>query len=133
MLRNALIALTLPALVATAAEPSARLLLRQPDLSRDRIVFCHAGDLWTVAREGGEAKRLTTGTGIESDPKFSPDGKWVAFTGEYDGNVDVYVVPSEGGIPRRLTYHPGPDRLVGWSPDGKKVLFASVRQSETPR
>lgn len=130
-MRAALLALTLPALCTVAAEP--KLLLRQPDLSRERIVFIHAGDLWTVPRQGGEARRLTTGIGLEGDPKFSPDGRWVAFTGEYDGNVDLYVVAAEGGIPRRLTYHPGPDRLAGWSPDGKRLLFSSARLSDTPR
>jgi len=86
--------------------------------------------LWTVGREGGEARRLTTG-GHERHPVFSPDGSLVAFTGEYDGNPDVYVVPASGGVPRRLTYHPGPDLALGWTPDGKQVLFQSWRSSFT--
>ena len=90
-------------------------------------MFSYAGDLWSVPRGGGEAKRLTTAPGVETDPVFSPDGSSIAFTGEYDGNVDVFVMPAEGGVPRRLTYHPGQDGAVGWTPDGKRVLFVSSR------
>lgn len=119
--------LTLAAgLFAQAAPP---LLARDPALSQTQIVFVFAGDLWIVARSGGEAKRLTAGVGAESAPSFSPDGKWVAFTGQYDGNTDVFVVSAEGGVPRRLTWHPDPDVVLGWTPDGKKVLFASGRNS----
>ncbi len=105
------------------------LLLRSPALGKTRIVFSYAGDLWSVSREGGEATRLTAGPGIEADPVFSPDGSEVAFSGEYEGNVDVYVVSAGGGVPRRLTYHPGPDIPVAWSPDGKNILFRSNRES----
>ncbi|MBI4166997.1 MAG: PD40 domain-containing protein [Acidobacteria bacterium] len=105
------------------------LLLREPTVSRTQIAFSFAGDLWIVSREGGEARRLTTGIGIETDPVFSPDGTQIAFTGEYDGNVDVYVTSALGGVPRRLTFHPGPDRVVGWTPDGRRVLFRSSRAS----
>ncbi len=108
---------------------SDNLLLRTPTVSRTQIAFSYAGDLWIVSREGGEAKRLTTGPGLETDPVFSPDGSQIAFTGEYDGNVDVFVVSVAGGVPRRLTYHPGDDRAVGWTPDGKQVLFRSPRNS----
>jgi len=85
--------------------------------------------LWSVPRDGGEAARLTSGTGTETDPAFSPDGKLVAFTGEYDGNVDVFVVPASGGVPKRLTWHPAPDRVLGWTPDGKRIIFSSPRTS----
>lgn len=105
------------------------LLLRQPTINHTHIVFCYASDLWSVSREGGDAVRLTTGMGIEREPVFSPDGSQIAFTGEYDGNVDVFVIPASGGIPRRLTYHPAPDSAVGWTPDGKQVIFASRRAS----
>src|SRR6185295_14323281 len=111
---------------AQTIEPS---LLQKPTLSRNQIVFVYAGDLWIVGRDGGTASRLTTGAGFETDPKFSPDGSQVAFTGEYDGNVDVYVVPATGGVPRRLTYHPGPDLVAAWTPDGKNILFRSNRAS----
>ena len=105
------------------------LLLRHPTISRTQIVFSFADDLWSISRDGGEAVRLTTGPGVETDPIFSPDGTQIAFTGEYDGNVDVFVIPASGGTPRRLTYHPAPDRVVGWTPDGKQVLFTSGRTS----
>src|SRR5262245_34391760 len=109
------------------------LLMRQPSMSRTQIVFSYAGDLWIAPRNGGEASRLTTGIGNESSPQFSPDGTTVAFTGEYDGNVDLYTVPASGGVPKRLTYHPGFDGLAGWTPDGKQLLFSSQRASESRR
>ena len=109
------------------------LLMRTPTLNKTHIVFSYAGDLWAVGRDGGEASRLTTGVGREFSPLFSPNGQWIAFTGEYDGNVDVYVMPASGGVPRRLTYHPGADQLAGWTPDGKSVLFVSSRTAETGR
>ncbi|MBI3471212.1 MAG: PD40 domain-containing protein, partial [Candidatus Solibacter usitatus] len=123
-----------PALLLAAtlclAESSARpLLLQKPALSKTHIVFAYAGDLWRVSREGGDAVRLTSGAGIETTPFFSPDGSKIAFTGEYDGNVDVYVMPAEGGVPRRLTHHPGPDTAAGWTPDGSRILFRSTRDS----
>src|SRR5688572_6302125 len=81
-------------------DPNGTRLLRYPAVSTTQIAFVHAGDVWIVPREGGDARRLTTSAGIESFPRFSPDGRMVAFTGEYAGNQDVYVVPSEGGDPR---------------------------------
>src|ERR1700722_2389111 len=95
------------------AQSHSPLLLQKPALSRTQIVFSYAGDLWSVPREGGEARHLTTGAGDESGPVFSPDGATIAFTGEYDGNYDVFVMPAEGGMPKRLTYHPDPDEAVG--------------------
>ncbi len=114
---------------AAQAQSEPPLLLRFPAVSRTEIVFNYAGDLWIVGREGGQARRLTSGTGVETFPAFSPDGTQVAFTGEYDGNQDVFVVPSAGGVPRRLTYHPGDDLVLGWTPDGKSVLFSSWANS----
>ncbi len=114
---------------AMAASPP--LLLQHPSLSSTRIAFDYAGEIWTVARDGGAAQRLVTGQGLNSRPIFSPDGAWIAYAGRYDGNTDVYVVPTGGGEPIRLTWHPGDDVPVGWSPDGKNVLFRSQR--ETPR
>ena len=111
---------------------SSPLLLQRPTLSRTQIVFSYAGDLWSVARTGGAAARLTTGIGIETDPVFSPDGSTIAFTGEYDGNTDVYVMPATGGIPTRLTWHPAPDVVRGWTPDGKRVLYWSARGVSNP-
>src|SRR5208283_2815498 len=118
------------AAIGAADQP---LLLQKPTLSKTHIVFVYAGDLWSVPREGGDAVRLTSGMGTETDPAFSPDGTEIAFTGEYDGNVDVFVIPASGGVPRRLTWHPAADSTMGWTPDGKSVLFASNRNSSTGR
>jgi tricorn protease len=113
------------------AQSNAPPILQKPTISRTQIAFGYGGDLWVVARDGGDARRLTTGMGIETDPIFSPDGSMIAFTGEYEGNVDVYVVPAAGGVPKRLTYHPGNDEAVGWTNDGKRVLFRSSRSNYT--
>jgi len=106
------------------------LLLQSPTLSKTRIVFGFGGSLWSVAREGGDARRLVLGDpGTASGPLFSPDGSLVAFTGDFDANQDVYVVPATGGEPRRLTMHPATDVAVGWTPDGKSILFRSTRET----
>jgi tricorn protease len=102
--------------------------LRQPDVSATDITFVHANDVWSVGRDGGDAIRLTTSEGAETDPHFSPDGRWIAFTGQYGGNTDVFVMPSTGGQPERLTWHPGPDVVQGWTPEGD-VLFRSGRDA----
>ena len=102
--------------------------MHEPTLSRTQIVFVYGGYLWSMPREGGEARQLTTG-GHEALPIFSPDGNWIAFTGQYDGNVDVFVMPAEGGEPRRLTWHPGQDSATGWTSDSKRVLFISDRDA----
>ena len=131
----AVLGLALAALLRYAAPATALeecRLLRQPDIQGDKIVFVYAGDLWSVARAGGLAQRLTSHEGTESLPRFSPDGKTIAFTGQYDGNTDVFTIPAEGGEPTRLTWHPDPDQLVDWYPDGKSVLFRS-RRASAPR
>lgn len=106
-------------------------LAQRPTLSAKQIVFSYGGDLWSIPRTGGDARRLTSGPGTETNPVFSPDGSQIAFTGEYDGNVDAFVVGAEGGVPKRLTWHPASDGVLGWTPDGKRVLFASNRTSYT--
>jgi tricorn protease len=108
-------------------------LFRFPDVSRDQIVFTYANDLWLIPKDGGNAVKLSSPAGVESYPKFSPDGKNIAFTGNYDGNSDVYMLPAAGGVPLRLTSHGYPDRVVDWTTDGKKVLFASSRESGKAR
>lgn len=108
-------------------------LFRFPDVSKDQIVFTYANDLWIMPKDGGTAIKLSSPAGVESYPKFSPDGKSIAFTGNYDGNADVYVLPAAGGIPVRLTSHGYPDRVIEWTTDGKKVLFASSRESGKAR
>jgi len=115
------------AAVSGAAEETP-LLTHSPTVSKTHVVFAYGGYLWSVPRDGGDARQLTTG-GHEGLPVFSPDGKWIAFTGQYDGNLDVFVMPAEGGEPRRLTWHPGADVAVGWTPDGKRVLFYSGREA----
>jgi tricorn protease len=124
---------------ALAAAPAGAIDVRDtrlssdPTVSSERIAFAYANDIWTAALDGSDVRRLTAHPGIESGPRFSPDGTWIAFTGRYDGNTDVFVVPAEGGIPKRLTWHPGPDTALGFTPDGKAVLFASPRQVYTGR
>ena len=115
--------------VDCCAEANSLVLLQKPTVSGNQIVFVYAGDLWSIPREGGEAKRLTTGAGVETNPMFSPDGTQIAFTGEYDGNVDLFVMPAVGGVPKRLTWHPAPDVMLGWTPDSKRLIFASPRTS----
>ncbi len=112
-------------LASSASADSA--YIRQPDLHGDLLVFCAESDLWTAGLDGGAARRITTHVAEESSPRFSPDGKHIAFSALYDGNSDVYVIPTEGGEPQRLTWHPGADEVIGWTPDGQRVLFRSAR------
>src|SRR6516165_184266 len=114
-------------------------LMRFPDISGDRIVFSYAGDLWLVSREGGVARRITTHPGLELFPKFSPDGRSLAFTAQYDGNFNVYAMPAEGGDPRQLTFHPGGppisermgihNEVLAWFPDSKRIVYLSRRDT----
>lgn len=105
--------------------------MRYPDIHNEQIVFTYEDDLWLVSSQGGTAVRITSHPGTEQYAKFSPDGEWIAFTGEYDGGRDIYVIPASGGEPRRLTYHPADDEVVEWKPDGKAILFRSKRDLET--
>lgn len=116
-------------------------LLRFPDIHGDKVVFTYGGDLWIASTGGGNATRLTAHPGLELFAKFSPDGQWLAFTGQYDGDEQVYVMPVTGGEPKQLTYYParGPltprwgydQQVYGWTPDGKAVLFRSHRDGWT--
>jgi tricorn protease len=114
------------------AQISAR-LFQQPDVSETHITFVYAGDVWTVPIEGGTANRLSSPSGYEGFPKFSPDGQQIAYSANYHGNVDVYVVPVTGGLPSRLTHHSAGDRVVDWHPEGDRVLFTSGRESGRQR
>src|SRR5690349_11286034 len=107
-------------------------LLRTPTVSETQIAFAYAQNIWTVPRAGGTARRVTSFQGQTSNPQFSPDGKWIAFSGEYAGNLDVYVVPAEGGEPKRLTWHPGADSVQGWTADGKSIMFSTTRATWSP-
>lgn len=115
--------------IASAAPQDRGLFLRTPSVYGDKIVFSCANQLWTASLSGGAARPLTTGTGKKAGPFISSDGKWIAFSGHYEGNTDVYVMPSEGGVPKRLTFHPGADIVVGWTPDSRHILFQSPRNS----
>ncbi|MFQ5535957.1 MAG: PDZ domain-containing protein [Gemmatimonadota bacterium] len=106
--------------------------LGEPDVGPEYIAFVHANDIWIVGRDGGRARRLTSGMGAETSPAFSPDGRLLAFSAQYGGNTDVYVVPVEGGQPKRLTWHPGEDRVQGWTTDGR-ILFRSGRDGRPTR
>jgi len=136
-IHSAVLAAAVLALLPFASHASATKLLRFPDVWRDRIVFSYAGDLWTVGTRGGTAARLTSNPGLELFGKFSPDGRNIAFTGQYGGDEQVYVIPSSGGSPQQLTFYPAPgplaerwgydNQVYGWTPDGAAVLFRSAR------
>ena len=110
-------------------------LLRFPHIQGDQVVFSYAGDLYITGLKGGQARKLTSDKGYEMFPRLSPDGKYIAFTGQYDGNTEVFVIPSQGGEPKRLTFtatldrddlgdRMGPNNIViGWTPDSKNILF----------
>src|SRR5262249_23148300 len=119
-------------LALSAGAQSTTRLLRSPSVSASRIAFAYANNIWTVARAGGAAQRITSFQGQTVNPHFSPDGKWIAFSVEYGGNTDVYIVAADGGEPKRLTWHPGADLVQGWTPDGKSVLFTSPRATAAP-
>ena len=133
--------LLLVLLLTPRTVPAQTRLLRFPAISGDRVAFTYAGDLWTAPVAGGTATRLTAHPGMELFARFSPDGKWIAFTGQYDGDEQVYVVPATGGEPKQLTWYParGPltprwgwdNQVYGWSSDGRSVLFRSMRDGWT--
>ena len=108
-------------------------MMRYPDVSSNQIAFVYAGDIWVAPKTGGAALRLSSPRGEESFPKFSPDGTEIAFSGNYDGNMDLYIMPVSGGLPRRITHHGAPDRLIGWYPDGKRLLYATSMTSYKDR
>lgn len=117
---------------AIAQAASGTRMLRMPTVSSTQIAFAYAQNIWVVPRSGGVARRVTSFQGQTFNPQFSPDGKWIAFSGEYAGNQDVYVVAAEGGEPKRLTWHPGGDAVQGWTADGKSIMFTSGRASWAP-
>jgi len=120
-------------LLSLAIDTKDTRMLSQPAVSADHVAFIYAQDLWVANVDGSQPRRLTVSEGIESNPVFSPDGKWIAFSAQYDGNVDVFVIPVEGGVPKRLTWHPAADIVRGFTRDGKAVLFASQRAVFTSR
>ncbi len=133
LIARAVATLLFLAVAAVSSGQAQTLLLRQPTVSAGHIAFAYANNIWIVSRSGGEARRLTSFQGQEVNPKLSPDGQWVAFSGQYGGNTDVYMVPAEGGIPTRLTWHRDPDLVQGWSPDGQHIVFTSTRTAAPSR
>src|SRR5580704_701237 len=135
--QSAVLAAAILLSLAFAPHAAASKLLRFPNVWHDRIVFSYAGDLWTVGTQGGTAVRLTSSPGLELFGRFSPDGRHIAFTGQYGGDEQVYVISSDGGVPKQLTFYPaqGPladrwgfdNQVYGWTPDGAAVLFRSAR------
>src|SRR5262245_63163053 len=134
LMMGAVLVMLLPRVAA--AQDEAR-LLRFPAIHGDQVVFTYAGNLYTVPASGGVARRLTSHEGFEMFARFSPDGKSIAFTGQYDGNTEVYLMPAEGGVPKRLTFtatltrddvsdRMGPNNIVmGWKTDNKHIVFRS--------
>ncbi len=118
--------LPLLALLIQAPAPEAR-LVRYPHVHQNRVAFTYLGDIWTASTDGNDIRRLTVHTARDAYPRFSPDGKWIAFSSDRFGNLDVFIVPAEGGQPTRLTYHSAGDQVLGWTPDGSRVLFSSNR------
>ncbi|MGB8847791.1 MAG: hypothetical protein WCC73_19080, partial [Terracidiphilus sp.] len=135
---SVLVAIAFTSVAGARAQTEGR-LLRFPDIHGNQVVFSYAGDLWLTSTEGGVARRITTDPGLELFPHFSPDGKWIAFTAQYDGNFNVYVMPAGGGQPRELTFVPdigavpermGPNnQVIAWTPDSKRIVFLSRRDA----
>jgi len=125
MLRKALfaaVALLLPACIEAQVK-----LLRHPTYSKGKVAFSYLGDIWIANENGADVQRLTDNLARDQFPRFSPDGQWIAFSSNRDGNYDVYVISATGGKPRQLTFHSADDNVVGWTPDGKNVIFSSTR------
>lgn len=128
-----ILAYTLSITPAAAIDTQDTRLLTDPAISDSHIAFSYAGDLWVADRDGSNVRRLTSHIGTEGAPRFSPDGEWIAFSGQYDGNTDVFVVPTAGGVPKRLTWHPDNDVVQDFTRDGSAVLFRSPRNVHTNR
>src|SRR5437667_10025496 len=124
MIRKILLAAVLILPIATNAEVR---LLRHPSYSNGKVAFSYLGDIWIANENGSGVERLTDHKARDVYPRFSPDGKWIAFSSNRDGNYDVYILPVTGGKPRQLTFHSANDNVVGWSPDGRKIIFESSR------
>src|SRR5260370_6236735 len=102
-------------------------LVRYPSYHNGRIAFTYLGDIWTADENGQSIRRLTVNKARDAYPRFSPDGKWIAFSSERNGNMDVFIMPADGGTPKQLTFHSADDIVLGWTPDSHGVLFSSSR------
>jgi tricorn protease len=125
MIRKALLA-GAALLLGTLAQADVR-LLRHPSYNKGKVAFSYLGDIWIANENGAGPERLTDNKARDVFPRFSPDGQWIAFSSNRDGNYDVYVIPAAGGKPRQLTFHTADDNVVGWTPDSKNIIFASTR------
>src|SRR6187549_2280334 len=124
MTAKSLLAVLLMLGVGTAVPTAAPIkLARHPDIHGNKIVFSYLGDIWMANDDGTNVARVTDNTARETYPRFSPDGKWIAFSSDRYGNNDVFIVSVAGGTPQRLTYHTGNDEVVGWARDSQSVLF----------
>jgi tricorn protease len=115
---------------ATAAFAAEAKLVRYPAYHGGKLAFTYLGDIWTADETGQNVRRVTVHKARDVYPRFSPDGSWIAFSSDREGNLDVYIVPAGGGVPKRLTHHSADDNVLGWTPDGKAVLFASSRAED---
>lgn len=127
MFRRFLLLALLLSFLPSALDAQGTRLLRQPTLSQDHVAFTYGADIWVASRDGGLARRITATPAVESNPHFSPDGRWIAFTSNRAGVASVYVVGVDGGDPARLSWYPAGSTARGWSPDGERVLYASSR------
>jgi tricorn protease len=119
------------ALVApVAARAGEARLVRYPHYHQGRIAFTYLADIWTAREDGTDVRRLTVHRARDVYPRFSPDGRWIAFSSDRDGNLDVFIIPAEGGAPRQLTFHSSDDTVLGWSPDSRRILFSAQRNED---
>ena len=133
MIRLSMFVILSSPLAVSAIDSHDTRMLSQPAISSDHIAFIYAEDLWVANIDGSQPHRLTVDKGIESNPVFSPDGKLIAFSAQYEGNTDVYTIPVEGGVPTRLTWHPAQDIVRGFTADGKSILFISQQATFSNR
>src|SRR5215216_5049448 len=117
-------------LCAPAAFGKEAKLVRYPHYHQGRIAFTYLGDIWTASEDGTNVRRITVHKARDVYPRFSPDGRWIAFSSDRDGNLDVFIIPSEGGAAKQLTFHSADDTVLGWTPDSREVLFASQRSED---
>ncbi len=122
-----LLAVILSAVVAFGREAK---LTRYPSYHQGRVAFSYMGDIWTADENGGNVQRLTVNSARDVYPRYSPDGKWIAFSSDRNGNLDVYIIPVHGGDAKQLTYHSADDTVLGWTPDSRNVLFCRVQRGE---